>query len=50
MNLAPGEPLAMVNKLLCFDNPVELYVLLTGAFHLCIHDSINYSLLKVVKF
>jgi hypothetical protein len=43
LNLAPGEPLALVNKLPCFDDPIELYVLLAGAFHLCIYNSINVS-------
>jgi hypothetical protein len=49
LNLAPGEPLSLVKKLPYFDNPVELYVLLVGAFHLCIHDSINCILLKEVR-
>jgi hypothetical protein len=49
LNLAPHEPLALMKNLPCFDDPVELYVLLVGAINLCIHDLINYSLLKVVK-
>jgi hypothetical protein len=49
LNLAPGEPLALVNKLSYFDNLIELYVLLEGTFHLCIHDSISCSLLGRVE-
>jgi hypothetical protein len=48
-NLALGESLPLVKKLPFFDDPIELYVLLAGAFHLCIHDSINYKFIKAVR-
>jgi hypothetical protein len=52
LNLAPSEPLALVKKFPCFDDPVVLYVLLVGSFQLCIHDEINYvSMMKsIVSF
>jgi hypothetical protein len=40
LNLTPGEPLALVKKLSCFDNLIELYVLLAGFLHLGFHDLI----------
>jgi hypothetical protein len=42
LNLTPGEPLALMKKLPCFDDPIELDVLLVGALHLGVHDLINY--------
>jgi hypothetical protein len=41
LNLTPGEPLALMKKLPCFDDPIELDVLLVGALHLEVHDPIN---------
>jgi hypothetical protein len=36
-----GEILALVKKLPCFDDPIELDVLLVGALHLGVHDLIK---------
>jgi hypothetical protein len=44
LNLTPSEPLALVKKLPCFDDPVELDVLLSGALCLGVHDPINYHI------
>ena len=49
LNLIPSEPIALVMKLLDFDNPIELNALLASALHLCIHDPINGSLFQVVR-
>jgi hypothetical protein len=49
LNITPGEPLSLVKKLPYFDNPIELDVLLVGALHLGVHDSINYHLFNSVR-
>jgi hypothetical protein len=36
LNLAPSEPLALVQELPCFDNPIKLNPLLESALDLCI--------------
>jgi len=41
LNLNLGEPLALRKKLPCFNNPIDLDVLLAGALHLGVHDPIN---------
>jgi hypothetical protein len=48
LNQTPGEPLALMKKLPCFDDPIELDVLLVGSLHLIVHDPINYLLFNVV--
>jgi hypothetical protein len=48
LNLTPGEPLSLVKKLSCFDNPIELYVILVGALCLGVHDLIHCILLNAV--
>jgi hypothetical protein len=50
LNLALGKPLALVKKFPYFDDSIELDLLLVGSFHLCIHDLIKFSLIKVVRF
>jgi hypothetical protein len=40
LNLDPGEPLALVQELACFDNPIKLDPLLESALDLCVHDLI----------
>jgi hypothetical protein len=47
-DLVLGEPLALVKKLPCFDNLIELYVLLVGALQLGVHDLVHCSLLNAV--
>ena len=39
-NLTPSEPLVLVKKLPCFDDRVEMYVLLASPLHLCVNDLI----------
>jgi hypothetical protein len=50
MNFAPGEPLALVQELPCFDNLIKLDPLLASALDLCVHDMISIWLFHVVKF
>jgi hypothetical protein len=40
LNLAPGEPLALVQELPCFDNSINLDPLLSSALDLCVHNMI----------
>ena len=40
LNLTPSEPLVLVKKLPCFDDLVEMYVLLASPLHLCVKDLI----------
>ena len=42
LNLAPSEPLTLVKKLLCFDNLIELYVLLVIIPCIGFYDPIYY--------
>jgi hypothetical protein len=48
LNLNFGEPFALLEKLSCFDNSIELYVLLAISLHFGVHDPIHCSLLIVV--
>jgi hypothetical protein len=48
LNLAPSEPLSLVKKLPCFDDPIELDVLWVGDLHLGFHDPSNGHLFNVV--
>jgi hypothetical protein len=41
LNLTPGEPLALMKKLPCFDDPIEFDSLLVGVLCLGVHDLIN---------
>jgi hypothetical protein len=49
LNLASGEPLALVQELPCFDNSIKLDHLLLSALDLCVHNLITGCLLYVVK-
>jgi hypothetical protein len=49
LNLTLGEPLALVKKLPCFDDLIELDVLLVGSLHLGVHDLINYIMFNGVN-
>jgi hypothetical protein len=40
LNLAPGEPLALVQELPCFDDSIKLDPLLLSALNLSIHNLI----------
>jgi hypothetical protein len=40
LNLAPGEPLTLVQELPYFDNSIKLNILVVSALDLCFHDII----------
>jgi hypothetical protein len=48
LNLAPGEPLALVQELPCFDNLIKLDPLLASALDLFVHNMITGCMLYVV--
>jgi hypothetical protein len=49
LNLAPGEPLALVQELPCFDDSIKLDPLMSSALDLCVHNLIIGFLLYVVR-
>jgi hypothetical protein len=49
LNLAPGEPLALVQELPYFDNSIKLDPLLASALDMFVHNLITGCLLYVVK-
>jgi hypothetical protein len=48
LNLAPGEPLALVQELPCFDDSIKMDPLLSSALDLCVHNMIIGFLLYAV--
>jgi hypothetical protein len=48
MNLALGDPLALVQELPCFDNFINLDPLLASSIELSVHDIISGFLFHVV--
>jgi hypothetical protein len=52
LNLTLGEPLALVKEFPCFDNLIELDVLLVGSLHLGVHDLVYYfySMQSILSF
>jgi hypothetical protein len=40
LNLAPGEPLALVQELPCFDDSIKLDPLLSSSLDMCVHNMI----------
>jgi len=48
LNLVPGEPLALVKELACFDNSIQLDILLVSVLDLCVHDSISGNLFHAI--
>jgi hypothetical protein len=50
LNLAPGEPLALVQELPCFDNLIELDPLLDISLDMCVHNLISGFMFHAVKF
>ena len=44
LNLFPGEPLALLKELACFDNSIQLDILLASVLDLCVHDPISCDL------
>jgi hypothetical protein len=49
LNLAPGEPLALVQELPCFHNPIKLDPLLAIALDLCVHHLISGCMFHAVR-
>jgi hypothetical protein len=49
LNLALGEPLALVQELLCFDSSIKLDPLLSSTLDLCVHNMITGFLLYAVR-
>jgi hypothetical protein len=49
LNLAPGEPLSLVQELPCFDNPIKLDPLLVSSLDLCVHDMISGFMFHAVR-
>jgi hypothetical protein len=49
LNLAPGEPLALVQELPCFDNSIKLDPLLASVLDLFVHNMINGLFLYAVR-
>jgi hypothetical protein len=49
MNLAPSEPLSLVQELPCLDNPIKLDPLLASALDPCVHYIINGCMLHEVR-
>jgi hypothetical protein len=49
LNLASGEPLALVQELPCFNNSIKLDPLMSGALDLCVHNLIIGCVFHAVK-
>jgi hypothetical protein len=49
LNLAPSEPLALVQELPCFDDSIKLDLLLSSALDLCVHNLITGCMLHAVR-
>jgi hypothetical protein len=47
LNLAPGEPLALVSEMPCFDDSIKLDPLMSSALDLCVENMIIGCLLYV---
>jgi hypothetical protein len=50
LNLAPGEPLALVQEFPFFENPIKLDHLLLSALNLSVPNLINGFLFHAVRF
>ena len=48
LNLVPSEPLALVQELASFDNPIQLDILLASVLDLHVHDTICGGLFHLV--
>jgi hypothetical protein len=49
LNLASSEPLALVQEIPLFDNPIKIDPLLESSLDLCFHDMINGFLFHAVR-
>ena len=48
LNLAPGDPLALLKELPCFDESIKMNPLLLSALDMCVHNMIIGFLLYVL--
>ena len=48
LNLVPGEPLALVQELASFDNPIQLDLLSASVLDLHVHDTVCGGLFHAV--
>ena len=48
LNFVPSEPLALVQELSSFDNPIQLDLLLTSVLDLHVHDTVCGGLFHAV--
>ena len=48
LNLAPGEPLALVQELSCFDDSINMDPLLSSSLDICVHNIIIGCMLYAV--
>ena len=49
LNLVPGEPLSLVKELACFDNLIQMDLLLVGVLDLGVHNLISCGLFHAVR-
>jgi hypothetical protein len=49
LNLAPNEPLSLVQDMHYFDNPIKLDPLLVSSLDLCVHDLTSVCFFYVVR-
>jgi hypothetical protein len=49
LNLALGEPLALVQELPYFDNPIKMDPILESGLDLCVHDLISGFMFHAVR-
>ena len=49
LNLAPGEPLALVQEMPCLNNPIKLDPLLVCVLDLCVHYMISGCMSHAVR-
>jgi hypothetical protein len=50
LNLALGEPVALVQELPCFDDSIKLDPLLSSALDMCVHIMITGFILHALRF
>jgi len=48
LNLVPSEPLSLVKELACFDNSIQLDILLASVLDLCVRDPISCNLFHAI--
>jgi hypothetical protein len=50
LNVAPGEPLALVQELPCFDDAIKFVALLSSSLDICVNNMIIGFMLHAVRF